>query len=215
MGALVLSNARRALSVRVRSPQRRSRVESDPIGLDDNDTVTPEPTVPLNVRTEAEATAAAGAAWPLSSIGAIDVAEDFDEGSERLAPKSMSEPVLDFDVDVDDFESRLTASGNEVVERSGAEQYDAVDPDSLGTEWLIRATETTGGGGSSEIDNISEVPMDLNPLMSEASIRAAEFNEDDIPGDASSGGGGPSATGDDEDAADIEDASLWDSTFKK
>jgi hypothetical protein len=204
MGALVLSNARRVVMSRARPGTRRARIESDPIGLGDDDEAAPERVTPVKVRTEAEATAAVGVGWPLPSIATI---EPPSERSERLAPRSMSEPLLDFDVDFQDVESSGVSARDEETASGMAEQYDAVDPDSLATQWLVRATET--GSNSEPFDDVSELPTEPNPLMSEASIRAAEFSE----GTAAT----RAETGFDRDLDEAEedegvDNSSWDST---
>jgi hypothetical protein len=204
MGALVLSNARRVVMSRARAGTRRARIESDPIGLGDDDEAAPERVTPVKVRTEAEATAAVGVGWPLPSIATI---EPPSERSERLAPRSMSEPLLDFDVDFQDVESSGVSARDEETASGMAEQYDAVDPDSLATQWLVRATET--GSNSEPFDDVSELPTEPNPLMSEASIRAAEFSE----GTAAT----RAETGFDRDLDEAEedegiDSSSWDST---
>ena len=176
MGALVLSNARRALSVRARAGARRVRPESDPIGLGDEDEATPERATPVKVRTEAEATAAVGAGWPLPSMASVGPPS---ERSEGLAPHSMSEPLLDFDIDFEDVETSVVSARDDETSNGMAEQYDAVDPDSLATQWLIRATETASN--SEPLDDVAELPTEPSPLMSEASIRAAEFNDEAVP----------------------------------
>jgi hypothetical protein len=203
MGALVLSNARRVVMARTRAGARRARIESDPIGLGDDDEATPERVTPVKVRTEAEATAAVGAGWPLPSMASV---EPPSERSEGLAPRSMSEPLLDFDIDFDDVESSGVSARGDETPSGMAEQYDAVDPDSLATQWLVRATET--GGNSEPLDDISELPTEPNPLISEASIRAAEFSEEMAPAQSRSNFDRDV----DEEDEDGLDSSSWDST---
>ena len=206
MGALVLSNARRVVMVRARAGARRPRIESDPIGLGDDDEVTPERVTPVKVRTEAEATAAVGAGWPLPSLGSVAPPS---ERSEGLAPRSMSEPLLDFDVDFEDVEFSAVSARDGETQTGMAEQYDAVDPDSLAAQWLVRATET--GSNSEPLDDVAELPTEPNPLISEASIRAAEFSEPMAPADVESDFNRDMDEGEAE-AEEALDSSLWDST---
>jgi len=202
MGALVVTSVRRAFLARSRSSERRTRIESDPIGLRDGEEAMPERPIPSKVHTEAEAAAAAGVGW-LPSLESVEPAS---ERSDQLAPNSMSEPLLDFDIEFDDSDSGISARVNEMLGEV-EEQYDAVDPDSLATEWLLRATEAPRTATSAPLDDISEVPTESNPWMSEASTRAAEFNEDEVaptqPG---------SRLAREEEFEDVETESLWDST---
>jgi hypothetical protein len=207
MGALVLANARRAVMARSPAGTRRARIESDPIGLGDDDDAAPEPMTPVKVRTEAEATAAVGAGWPLPSIASVEPAS---ERTERLAPRSMSEPLLDFDVDFQDIESSGVSARDDETANGMAEQYDAVDPDSLATQWLVRATET--GSNSEPFDDVAELPTEPNPLMSEASIRAAEFSDEVAPTPAASGFDRDTDGGEAEADEESLDGFSWDST---
>lgn len=252
MGALVVSNARRWIGGRPRPTASGRRMESDPIGLREEDSAPTldEPRGPVRVRTEAEVAAAAGVGWPLPLDGqlepvpdgsdleadtdveasaASEAGTDWDRidnaeieaelglndelgtsedgrrgrslnqvplansarggavsgarGSEMSTGDSGTS-VLDTNVDFLDFDAGVSARPMEVPEPM-SEGYDAVDPDNLGSQWLVRATEAPGIGGG-PTDDISEVPTDPNPFMSEASQRAADVSDEDpVPVDSS------------------------------
>jgi hypothetical protein len=182
-------------------------LELDPLGPPDEDL--PVPSGPVKVRTEAEVAAVSGTGWPLPPLEAVPQTQ-----REPLLHAPANEPppteLLDIDFDTGDFEPAVTAQENELpAERP--ERYDAVDPDSLGTEWLFRATETSSGMTSESLDDIAEIPTEPNPLMSEASFRAAEFGAEEaaptLPGLRMETGVG---IGEREESADALDASELD-----
>jgi hypothetical protein len=68
--------------------------------------------------------------------------------------------------------------------RPGAslDSYDAIDTEDLSAEWLARATEAPALAdepGSDDADDPAEIPADSLSMISDASRRAAAFDDDD------------------------------------
>jgi len=207
VGFAALAVTRRAARGHIAS-RRGAFFELDPLGPADGASDALELSQELTPRNEAEALAGVGIAWPLMppswaedlpvngevpGYDQLNPAEEPDTSGVSSAPRERSgfshvDVIADFDeidldIDFDDADEDVSTERGLTVNLmeqplQTIEAYDAILPEDLGSEWLARATEAPRTA-LEPIDDIAEIPVESQPVVSEGSELAGEGLSDE------------------------------------